>query len=52
MSFEKENLQYRINMLVVWAVLTLEEMSIHSSRVFNALDDWIVVSVKQENTIC
>jgi len=23
MSYEKENLQYRINMLVVWAVLTL-----------------------------
>lgn len=52
MSYEKENLQYRINMLVVWAVLTLEEMSIHSNKVFDALDDWIVASVQQENTIC
>lgn len=45
MSDERDNLQYRTNMLVVWAVLTLEEMSVHSSKVFDALDDWIVVSV-------
>lgn len=39
-------------MLIVWAVLTLEEMSLHSTKVFDALDDWIVISVKQENELC
>lgn len=41
----------RINMLQVWAVLMLHEISAHSNKVFEILDDWIVISVKRENEL-
>lgn len=46
---EKDNLFLRINMLQVWAVLMLQEISAHSNKVFDVLDDWIVISVQKEN---
>jgi len=51
-SRERDNLYVRINMLLVWSGLALQEISIHSSKVFDVLDDWIVVSVKTENDLC
>jgi len=48
---EKDNLFMRINMLQVWAVLMLQEISAHSNKVFDVLDDWIVISVKRENEL-
>lgn len=41
----------RTNSLIVWSMLTLNEISIHSSKVFGILDDWIVIAVKTENEL-
>jgi len=41
----------RVNTLITWAVLNLEEMSIHSSKVFDELDDWIVILVQKANEV-
>jgi hypothetical protein len=49
---EKDNLFVRATTLMVWGVLALQEMSIHSNKVFDVLDDWIVISVKTENDFC
>lgn len=46
MNKERDNLQLRTNILIMWAVLTLQEMSLHSTKVFETLDDWIVIATK------
>lgn len=49
---EKDNLFIAINTLLVWGNLALQEIALHSNKVFEVLDDWIVVSVKAENDLC
>jgi hypothetical protein len=51
-NHERDNLFLRTNTLIVWGVLALQEITFHSSKVFDVLDDWIVVSVKTENELC
>lgn len=48
---EKQNLFVRTNMLIVYCLLILQEISVHSNKVFEVLDDWIVVAVKTENDL-
>ena len=39
----------RINTLYSWAILILDEIQQQANRVFDVLDDWIVIAVKKEN---
>ena len=49
---ERSNFTMRLNTLICWAILILDEIKQQANRVFNVLDDWIVVAVKKENVAC
>lgn len=49
---ERENFTMRVNTLYSWAILILDEIQQQANRVFDVLDDWIVIAVKKENRAC
>ena len=52
LNTERANFTMRMNTLFCWAILILDEIQQQANRVFDVLDDWIVIAVKQENQAC
>ena len=48
---EKMNFNIRLNTLMTWAILILFETHKMSFQVFDVLDDWVVIAVKNENQV-
>ena len=52
LNIERQNFSMRLNLLFTWATLILHEISCQAFEVFDVLDDWVVIAVKQENQSC
>lgn len=52
LNTERQNFSMRLNLLFTWATLILHEISCQAFEVFDILDDWVVIAVKQENQSC
>jgi len=46
---EKQNFYFKLNSIKSWINLMLEEINDKASQVFDVLDDWIVIAIKNEN---
>lgn len=42
---------YRLSLINSWALVLMDNIYINSRKVYDQLDDWIVVAVAQENEI-
>lgn len=42
---------YRLSLIVSWGLVLLDNIFIQSRKIYDQLDDWIVVAVEQENKI-
>ena len=46
---EKQNFYFKLNSIKSWINLMLEEINDKASQVFDVLDDWVVIAIKNEN---
>jgi hypothetical protein len=40
---------YRLSLINSWALVLLDNIYVNSRRVYDKLDDWIVIAVREEN---
>jgi hypothetical protein len=48
---ERDLFVYKLTMINAWTAAILEEIELHSSFVYQNLDDWVVIAIQQEEQI-